>query len=153
MAFFVCSQNNFIPAECENVLWLDKNVDYELARMYWQEWEQTLAHTTWKKAHEYGYRYAAIIENNQIISSAGVWQFSENWWEVVAVSTLENRRRKGYSKSVVAFITSYILKSGHLATCSTDDNNFAMIATAKSLGFQQISPEEKLWSYPELPDF
>lgn len=151
--FFICSEKSFTPVEYGKVRWLDKDTDYEIARMNWLEWNQVLAQSTWEKAHEYGYRYAGILEEDQIISIASVWQFSENWWEIAAVSTLVNHRRKGYSKSVISFLTAYILESNRLATCSTQDDNIAMISTAKSVGFQEVLQKDVMWSYPKLPDF
>jgi predicted GNAT family acetyltransferase len=153
VAFFVCTKNDLALVKCENVRWLEKEADYELARLYWKEVGQISSLNTWAKAHEYGYQYAGILEGGRIISLAGVWRFSQDCWEVVAVSTLENCRRKGYSRSIVAFITSYILKSGRLATCSTDDDNIAMIATASSVGFRPVPVEKIWWAYPQLPDF
>jgi RimJ/RimL family protein N-acetyltransferase len=153
MIYFVCTENNLIPIKSENVRWLDKDNDYELARIYWQEWGQVLSYSTWNKAHEYGYQYAGIVEHGKIVSSAGIWRFSEKLWEIAAVSTLESHRKKGYSKSVIAFITSYTHKFGCVATCSTSDDNVAMIATAESVGFQQVPESEVWWNYPQLPDF
>ena len=127
--------------------------DYELARRYWEGWGQTLSFNVWKTAHAYGYQYAAIVEREGIISSAGVWRFSEECWEVAAVSTLASHRRQGYSRRVVAFITAYIHASNRLATCSTGDENIAMIATARSVGFRPVPAEQVWWRYPQLPDF
>jgi RimJ/RimL family protein N-acetyltransferase len=153
MIFFACTDENLVPINHENVRWLAKDTDYELARHYWNVWGQTLSFSTWEKAHEYGYQYAAIMGDERIISSAGVWRFSEECWETAAVSTLESYRGKGYSKSVFSFITSYILKSGRVATCSTSDDNVAMIATAKSVGYQEVPAGKVWWNYPQLPDF
>ena len=154
MIYFVCAENNFLPVRSENVRWLEKDQDYELARHYWQVWSQDLSYSTWDKAHEYGYQYAGIVEGDKIVSSAGVWRFAENLREIVAVSTMENYRKKGYSKSIISFLTSYYIhKSDCLATCSTSDDNIAMIATAESVGYKRVSQAEVWWSYPRLPDF
>ena len=153
MIYFVCAPNDLLPIVARNVRWLEKDTDYELAKSYWQERGQVLSNSTWDKAHEYGYQYAAIIECNKIVSSAGVWRFSENWWDIVAAGTLKNYRRRGFSKSIVAFITSYVHKSGRLATGTTRDDNLAAITTAKSVGFHQVPETRVWWRYPRLPDF
>ena len=69
------------------------------------------------------------------------------------MSTLDGFRRKGYAKRIVSFVTAYILASGRLAMCSTDDGNIAMIATARRVGFQKIPQEKVWWVYPSLPEF
>jgi len=153
MIFFICTKQSFIPIDSAKARWLERDADYELAKDYWRDLRLDLLHSTWLKAHEFGYQYAAIVENDRIVSCAGVWRFSEEAWEVAAVSTLESFRRKGYSKSIVAFVTAFILKAGRLATCSTSDDKIAMIATAKSVGFQQVPQEKIWWTCPKLPDF
>ena len=153
MIYFTCSKEDLVPIVWGNVRWLDQTVDYELAKHYWQALGYPLSQRTWRSAHEYGYRYAAIIKNDQIISCAGEWRFSEDCGEIAAVSTLEQYRRRGASKQVVAFITDYILSKGKTATCSTDDDNIAMIATAKSVGYREIPKDKVWWTYPRLPEF
>ena len=127
--------------------------DYELARELWAKFPYSLSLEQWVTAHSYGYQYVAILDQGQIISSAAVWRFSEKAWDVAAVGTLEPYQRKGYSKQIASFVTAYILESNRLATCATRDGNIAMIATAKSVGFQIIPPEEVWWTYPKLPKF
>lgn len=153
MIYFTCKAQDLTTIETSRVRWLECAADYALAKDYWKARGTELAHDTWTKAHEYGYQYAAIIEDGRIVSSAGVLRFSEACWEVAAVGTLEDFRRRGYARSVVAFVTAYILNAGLLATCSTSDDNEAMTATAKSVGFQVIPKDEVWWKYPNLPDF
>jgi hypothetical protein len=54
---------------------------------------------------------------------------------------------------VVSFVTAHILAADRLATCSTKDENAAMIATARSVGFLIVLAEAVWWKYPELPGF
>jgi predicted GNAT family acetyltransferase len=153
MIHFSCSKNNFSPAPCDGVRWLDQDADFALARAYWLELGQTLTRKTWDMAHQFGYTYAGLLAVNRMISCAAVWRYSPQCWEVAAVSTLPDFHRQGYSKRVVSFVTEYILNSGKVATCSTDDDNLAMIATARSVGFQVVSDELVWWNFPDLPDF
>jgi len=150
MVSFSCTRSTFVPVDTHRVQWLQKDVDYGLARDYWQNSRSPLTHPTWIMAHSIGYQYAAILDQEQVISLAGVWRFSDSAWDVAAVSTLEPFQRQGFAKQVVSFVTAYILDANHLATCSTGDTNLAMIATARSVGFQQISPEDVGWTYPQF---
>jgi predicted GNAT family acetyltransferase len=153
MIHFSCTRQNFLPVSSDNVRWLDQVATFPLAQAYWNEMGQSLTQKTWDMAHQFGYSYAAIVEELRGVSIAAVWRYSPDCWEVAAVSTLPGLRRRGYSKRVVAFVTSYILESGRLATCCTDDDNMAMIATARSVGFQVISEQLVWWDFPNLPDF
>jgi RimJ/RimL family protein N-acetyltransferase len=153
MVYFTCTKQCFIAIDSSPAGWLNREADYDLARDYWKSLGQDLLPSTWLKAHEVGYRYAAIVENGKIVSIAGVWRFSEKAWEVGPVSTLKSFRRKGYAKRVVAFATVFILDAGRLATCATCDDNMAMIATAKSVGFREIPQDRIWWSYPKPSDF
>lgn len=59
-------------------------------------------------------------------------------WELAAVSTLPEYRLHGCSRQVLSFLTSAILYSGRLATCTTMETNQGMIATALSIGYQIV---------------
>jgi predicted GNAT family acetyltransferase len=153
MIHFSCRPKNFIPTAGGGVRWLDQDADFVLAQAYWRELGQTLTRKTWETAHQFGYTYAGLLAGSRIVSCAAVWRYSPQCWEVAAVSTLPDFRRQGYAKRVVSFITEYILSSGKLATCGTDDDNLAMIATALSVGFQVVPEELVWWNFPDMPDF
>jgi len=153
MIHFSCTVNDFLPVPTDSVRWLDQEADFISAQAFWLELGQPLSRKTWDMAHQFGYSYAAILLGRRILASAAAWRFSPDCWEVAAVSTLPAFRHQGYSMRVVAFVTSYILQSGKLATCCTDDDNAAMIATARSVGFQVIPREKVWWSFPDLSDF
>ena len=154
MVYFICTTQDFLPIPTPEVHWLSPQQDYDLARAYWvASSSQDLAHSTWLKAHEFGYQYAAILEASQVVSCAAIWRFCDAAWEIAAVGTLLPYRRRGLSRQVLAFLTAYTLAANRTATCSTDDTNAAMIATAKSVGFQMIPAEKVWWQYPKLPDF
>ena len=153
MAHLLCTKETIIPVDGSGVRWLDPDADYGLAKTYWGELGQDLRQSTWRQAHEHGYRYAAIVQCERIISLAAVWRFSENAWDAAAVSTLEGYRRRGHAKRVVGFVAAHILDSGMAATCCTRDSNAAMIATAESVGYRRVPLDEVWWTYPKLPEF
>ncbi len=55
-------------------------------------------------------------------------------------------------RAVVSFVTGHILEAGRIAVIETGDDNRAMAATAKSVGFQHVSLDRVWWTYPETPD-
>jgi RimJ/RimL family protein N-acetyltransferase len=148
-----CTKETFIPSDLNQVQWLQKESGYEIAQWYWQQLLSPLSYNTWLSAYEYNFQYAVIMKAGKPVSCAGVWRFSESAWEVIAVSTLPPHQHQGYAKKVVSFITDYILGMSRLATCTTDEANTAMIATATSVGFRPVPSGAVWWNYPEIPDF
>jgi predicted GNAT family acetyltransferase len=140
MISLVCNKQDLVPADDAGIRWLDPDADYILARVYWRGHGQKLSRETWEDAHVSGYNFAALVREGQIISCAAAWRYSDQAWEVAAVSTLEAFRRQGYATRVVAFVTAYILASGRVATCHTAEDNIAMRATAGRVGFRE-APE------------
>lgn len=136
MIHLTCAQADFTPPEIDAVRWLARETDYALARELWATRGQELSEADWCDAHDLGYTYAGIIVEGKLVACAAVWRYSEQAWEVAAVMTREGYRRRGYSKQVVAFVTAYILQQGRRPTCTTSDDNIAMLATARSVGFR-----------------
>jgi predicted GNAT family acetyltransferase len=138
MISLVCTREDFIPADDQTgIRWLDPQVDYALAKAYWRGHGQGLSRETWEEAHATGYQYAALMQEDRIVSCAAAWRYSDQAWEVAAVGTLPAFRRRGYAARVVAFVTAYILASGRVATCHTAEDNLAMRATARRVGFRE----------------
>jgi predicted GNAT family acetyltransferase len=142
MISFVCSKQDLIPADATGIRWLEPEADYALARAYWRGHGQDLSRDTWEGAHASGYQYAALVREGQILSCAAAWRYSDEAWEVAAVGTLDGFRRQGYATRVVAFVTTYILAAGRVATCHTGEDNAAMQVTARRVGFREIPEGE-----------
>ncbi len=96
-----------------------------------------LSRHDWEEAHEQGYRYCAIVEDGEIAALGAVWRYSEDRWEVAAVGTKPNLRRRGYAKRIVSLAVAHILACGRIATCTTERGNIAMIRAAESVGFKR----------------
>lgn len=137
-----CTRDTFRPSLTADVRWLDWEADSELARALWalqgfvysdEGWREL-----WSGARAEGYRYCAVIEDGTIASRAAVWRYSDEAWEVAAVYTAPAWRRQGYARSVVSFVTAYILDAGRVATCHTNVDNLAMARTAEAVGFREV---------------
>ena len=135
-----CTPTTYQVTDTSGVRWLDRDADFELARALWPA-EQPLSRHDWEEAHDAGYRYCGVIEGGRLVAMAAEWRYSEEAWEAAAVRTLDDYRRRGHGKRVVAFVTAHILTSGRVATCHTASDNLAMIRTALSVGY--VSQEEK----------
>jgi predicted GNAT family acetyltransferase len=142
MISLVCNKQDLVPADATGIHWLDPEADYLLAKAYWRGRGQELSRETWEEAHAAGYRYAALLREGQILSCAAAWRYSDHAWEVAAVGTLPAFRRQGYATRVVAFVTAYILAASRVATCHTAEDNAAMRATARRVGFREVAKGE-----------
>jgi RimJ/RimL family protein N-acetyltransferase len=134
---YACTQHTFRPDQRYPVRWLEWDEDYPLAQGIWPD-SHPLTLSTWQEARELGYHYCAVIEGQQIQAIAAVWRYSMTAWEVAAVHTRPEARRRGYASAVVSFVTAYILDAGRCATCTTAWDNLAMQRTAEGVGFQRI---------------
>lgn len=88
---------------------------------------------TYKKE---GYRYCGIFVDGRLCSVAGVWKRTSDVWEVIAVGTREEYKRRGMARSVVAFAAEHILQHVKAASYTSRKTNTASIYTAQSVGFR-----------------
>lgn len=133
----ICTKETFQPWPSTIVRWLDWEEDFAVARNSgWQD--PPLSRQEWEQARAQGFAYAAAFKGDRIVAVAAVWRRSDYEWEVAAVGTNPEFRRHGHGRTVVSFVTAYILDSGRVATCGTRADNVAMIRTAESVGFQIV---------------
>ena len=85
--------------------------------------------------------YCAVFKDGKITATASVEKYSEDKWETASVRTLRTERNKGYAKMICYFVTKYILDSGKVATCHTEEDNYPMRNVIKFLGFKEINKE------------
>lgn len=135
-----------------NVRWLDPDTDYELIRDYFSYFN---VHNTtdtyfgisldnmkadWSDTQTAIGKLCAYVENNEILSFAGVEYTATDTWEIRAVSSRPDQQSKGYSKRVCSFIAKYILEHGKQAICETNITNCAMQSVTKKIGMIQYNP-------------
>ena len=140
MLRFECTQESLRPAPSSWVQWLDIERDFPLADVHWRALGGMLRKEDWRKWHDQGYKFCAVVEDGAIAAIGAVWRWSGEAWEVAAVHTRERFRRRGLARAVVSFLTEHILSSGRTATCHTDPGNTGMIKTAESVGFRRCQP-------------
>ena len=90
---YECTPQTFRANTRAPVRWLDWDRDYVLAQAMWPD-TSPLTLATWREACEQGYCYCAAIERGGIQSIAAVWRYSETAWEVAAVRTRPEARRR-----------------------------------------------------------
>ena len=88
-----------------------------------------------QKCHENGEIYCAIFVDELIVATAAVEKYTEDKWETGSVRVLRSERNKGYAKQICYFVTKFILDSGYIATCRTEEDNISMQKVIYALGF------------------
>ena len=134
---YECSRESYRPACSDTVRWLDRERDWPLVQAFWRSIGFTATKADWLQAHDDGYEYCAAIDGGEITADAAVWRYSPEAWEVAAVYTRGDKRRRGLGKAVVSLVTQHILAWGRIATCGMRRGNLAMARTAESVGFTE----------------
>ena len=143
MPKMICTPQTFIAQPSNAVHWLREESDFDLVADFWFRVGSPLARETWQQAiRQYRFRYAGVIHENILLAIASLIPYSPVAWELGAVGTDEPYRLQGYGKQVTAFVTAGILAEVPIATCTTDDNNEAMIQTALSIGYRMADRDE-----------
>lgn len=138
---YSCTLREYRPVAKHPVRWLDWEADFEAAQSLWPP-HAPLTKETWDTAKREGYRYCGAFTESRLVACAAVWTYCEAAWEVAAVFTHPEYRRRGYGQCVVSFITAFILGEGRLATCLTAETNQAMRRAAMSVGFYEAPRPE-----------
>jgi GNAT superfamily N-acetyltransferase len=87
-----CVAAEFRPRQPHAVRWLNWEEDYTLAR---DLWAFPISRDDWLGFRDEGYQYCAVVEDGRIVSIAAVWRYSDHAWELAAVSTRPEFRRRG----------------------------------------------------------
>ena len=132
-----CAARTFLPVQSHPVRWLDWERDFELA----VGMDSTVTRESWLSNRAKGFEFCAVVEGERALARAAVWTYSDTCWEVAAVRTREECRRRGMAKSVVSFVTAHVLAAGRVPTLHTSSTNIAMLRAAKAVGFQLIDAE------------
>jgi predicted GNAT family acetyltransferase len=132
-----CTKRTFRPILSEKTRWWAKD-DWREHRT--ATYPPFLAHhkKTWDRLYRQGYRFCATLKKGRIIAAAGLWPRYKDCWEVIAVGVKHGMRSKGLGRAIVAFVTDEILKTGRMATLTTNINNIAMQRAARAVGFKTI---------------
>ena len=132
-----------------NVRWLNVDIDYNLIKEYFSNFNVYNITDTYfgislaNARKDYSIdefhkgRLCGYIMDNKILSLAGVEFVSSDTWEICAVSSHPDYRNKGYSKSVCSFVAKYILENNKQAICETNISNYVMQKITQQIGMVQ----------------
>jgi RimJ/RimL family protein N-acetyltransferase len=95
-----------------------------------------LTRADWDGLTREGYLYFGCFEGERLLSRAGVWQRTQDVWEVIAVRTHGDFLRRGFGAAVVYAAASYVLRHVRVASYTADEGNLASVRTAQAVGFR-----------------
>lgn len=76
--------------------------------------------------------------DNQLIARAALHGKTQNYFQIGGVGTLENHRRKGYSKQIVSHLCKTNLTNRRKGLLFTGENNIAAQSVYKKIGFKKF---------------
>ncbi|MBM3238313.1 GNAT family N-acetyltransferase [Candidatus Poribacteria bacterium] len=130
------------PISTEGVRWLTAG-DLPLIQAYWWADVEPWTLEEWCDLAAQGYRYCGLIIDGKLVSMCGVEERNATEWEVIAVGTRPDCRRRGYARQVVAFAAQSIVAAGRVATYTARSTNVASQRTAEAVGFIRRSEEKE----------
>jgi len=134
----VCTRETFRPYRIEGLRWWATDEWEEAYKAHKGTWPHTtwFPEDLWRELYSNGYRYCSLLVNGQGVATAGLWPRTEKVWEVIAVGTGPDFRKKGYGKAVVSFVTQTILNAGKVARLTFRKGNIPMERIAAALGYE-----------------
>lgn len=129
----------------KEIRWMDLNRDLYKIYLFLKDrkpdiiFNEKEMYRMYMKWFEEGCIYCAIFDNERIIAMAAVEKYSSIKWETADVRVIQSERKKGYAKQICYFVTKFILESGIIATCRTEETNVAMQKVISDLGFIKCS--------------
>lgn len=83
-------------------------------------------------------RYCLLYNDDLPITRGAVEPYTDHMWEAADIRTIQQYQGRGYAKEMLRFLSNYILESGKIATCRTEDDNLAMQKVICSVGYTEL---------------
>ena len=133
----LCTTREIVqPVDLWSVRWLTEDDHEAFAQPFQKGQERGLTLEEFRQLQNEGYSYCGIVLDGRLCSIAGLWKRAPDVWEVIAVGTKEEYRRREMAKCVVYFIADHILQHVKAASYTSRKSNIASVRTALSVGFR-----------------
>ena len=133
--------NIFIPQDDLEIRWIKLSEDLHAIHLFFKDRQPDVVfnedemYASYKKWQDNGCIYCAMFAGKRIVAMAAVEKYSPDKWETADVRVLPSERGRGYAKQICYFVTKFILDSGCVATCRTEEDNIPMQKVIAALGF------------------
>ena len=81
---------------------------------------------------------AAVVIGDELVSLACVFARTQRYADI-AVHTLADYRRRGYSTACAALVARGVLEAGQIPTWTVQERNLASMRVAEKIGFQTVA--------------
>ena len=135
--------DRFVPASgADRVRRLDMS-DMEMARRFppVQDQESSVTEYLEYAAHDPTWRVYGPVGNGELLSYLKCMLAREDLWEASQIRTHPEHRRHGHAKAVLSHAAAELLSAETNLVYSASASNAASLATAKSVGFREVSRE------------
>ncbi len=89
----------------------------------------------WEKIIADGVRYCLLFEDGKPVARACIEKLSDKVWEVSDVRTAREYRSRRFAYNICTHVKNSIIDANRTASIRTEEDNFAMQAVIKKLGF------------------
>ena len=124
------------PVDLWVVRWITEKDQKTFAEPFQRGQDHGWALEEFQHLRDLGYMYCGIFLKERLCSVCGVWKRADDVWEVIAVGTKEEFRKRGMACSTVYFAADHILQHVKVASYTSRASNTASIRTAQSVGFE-----------------
>ena len=83
-------------------------------------------------------RYCLLYHDGLPVARGAVEPLNDNVWEAADMRIAKVYRGKGFAKEMLRFLSQYIIEHGKIASCRTEEDNEAMQAVIKSIGYKEM---------------
>lgn len=126
------------PLPAHPVRWMgDSDEDFRILASFWPA-DSPLTRQILHEARADGYQYCVACIDDMPAAVGAIWRYSDAQWEVAAIATKPDYRRRGLATAVVCHLTRAILTYGKRPTLTTALDNVAMRAVAEQVGFELL---------------
>lgn len=83
-------------------------------------------------------RYCLLYYNGLPVARGAVEPYCEHAWEAADIRTVKEYRGRGFAKEILRFLSQYIIDHGKIATCRTEEENYAMQKVIKAINYKEL---------------
>jgi predicted GNAT family acetyltransferase len=83
-------------------------------------------------------RYCLLYHDGLPVARGAVEPLNDDVWEAADMRIAKAYRGRGFTKEMLRFLSQYIIEHGKIASCRTEEDNEAMQAVIKSIGYKEM---------------
>jgi len=137
MAEIVYQLSEYTAVPCRaRIEWLGENDSALLNEHLLLAGQQPMKDRHFRKTYRKGIAcYCLLWHDGLPVARGAVEPYSEQAWEAADIRTAVDYRGRGFATEILRFLTQYIITHGKIATCRTEEDNYAMQKAIAAVGY------------------